>query len=430
MKKLHLFFTLMLIGIGCITHAVAQNAADNTAEAVRSTDYFDQVTLFADGKITRFTQMPIRVHIASTFKALPYLSEIRYAMHAWETASDGKIRFQETEILEHADIRVTSTYSGRLRLLDTRLGSAELTRLTQVTHIVSDTDVRTQTNKTGQSVDFKVEVILVLEGDGTTGELTQAEMQTVCLHEFGHAIGLWGHSPDRTDVCHAMATVQHPTQRDINTLLKLYNTPLHTPQYEVAIEILKKELQTNPRHARTHYLLGAVYFDKGDIPLAIASFQNCLGIDPNFESAREKLIQAYEKKQDRAYHAIRLVEQRISNQRGNLPLHESADSYNILGTLYYRQGDKNKAIQAFENALERAPHHKAVKRNLHQLLREKAFDALKLNALDEASTYFEKAIHLDPLNATTYRLMGDGYVHISQFSRAIGYYQKALGNRT
>ncbi len=429
MKTRYTFFVATLIAIGFITQGAVKGLADNRTGTAPLADYFDQITLFSSGRITRFTQMPIRVYISPALKALPYLSEIRYAMHTWETASDAKIRFQETEVLEQADIRVNPTYNARLKLLDTRRGSAELTRLAQGTYTVSSTDTPVQSNNAAQSsdtaIDFTVEVILVLEGDGTTGELSQEEMRTVCLHEFGHAIGLWGHSPEPLDVCHAMATGQHPTARDVNTLLKLYNTPLHTPQHEIAIDMLNKELQTNPRHARTHYFLGAVYFDKGDMAPAIASFQSCLKLDSDFGPAREKLIQAYEKT-GQPHQAIRLIEQGVASQRGSRPLHEHAGAYNVLGTLYYRQGDVDKAILAFEDALERSPHHKAAKRNLHQLLREKAFNALKMNAFEEATAYFEKAIHLDPLNATTYRFMGDGCAHISRFSEAITYYRKAL----
>ena len=430
-KRCSIFFVLTLTVVAfIITQVTAENTTDNGTVVSAPEDYFDQVTLFSGGRITRFTQMPIRVHISPTLKALPYLAEIRYAMDTWETASDGKIRFQETETLEQAHIHVTSTYSGRLRFLDTRLGSAKLTRLQPGRYTVSGPDAEVKSNTAGQAsntaVDFTVEVVLVLEGDNTTGELSQEEMRTVCLHEFGHAIGLWGHSPNTLDVCHATATAQHPTLHDVRTLLKLYNTPLHTPQHEIAIDLLKKAIQTNSRHPRPHYLLGAVYFDKGDMALAIASFQNCLNIDANFEPAREKLIQAYERT-GKSDQAIRLVEQSVKSHQGHRSLHESADSYNVLGTLYYRHGDVNQAIQAFEKALEHSPHHKAAKRNLHQLLRKKAFNALKRSAFDEATAYFEKAIRLDPLNATTYRLMGDGYAHVSQFSKAITYYQKALG---
>lgn len=438
MKTLYTFFIITCMVIGFIAQVVAQNPADIKTATATSTDYFDQVTLFSDGRITRFTQMPIQVHISPILKSLPYLAEIRYAMHTWETASDGKIRFEETEVLEQADIRVTSTVSGRLKLLDTPLGSAELMRLSdsrqqlvtgnqQEASLAESRTQRLHTDNRESKTEsqFTVEVVLVLESDDTIGELSQEEMRTVCLHEFGHAIGLWGHSSDTLDVCHATATAQHPTERDVRTLLKLYNTPLHTPQHEIAIELLKKELQTNPRQARTHYLLGAVYFDKGDMVPAIASFRECLGIDANFEPARERLIQAYERT-GQSHQAIRLIEQGVTSYRGSRSLDESADTYNFLGTLHYRQGDVDQAIQAFEKAIERSPHHKAAKQNLHQLLRQKAFDALKRNAFDEAEAYFEKAVHLDPLNAVSYRLMGDGCTHISRFSEAIVYYRKGL----
>ena len=265
----------------------------------------------------------------------------------------------------------------------------------------------------------------MLESDGTIGELSQEEMRTVCLHEFGHAIGLWGHSPNADDVCHAMATVQHPTQRDINTLLKVYNTPLHTAQHDIAIDLLKKGIQTNPRLARSHYLLGTVYFDKDDMASAITSFQDCLRVDPNYEPARTKLIQAYQKT-GQSNEATHLVEQRVKSQQGHRSYHESAESYNRLGTLHYQQGDMDKAIAAFESALKRSPHHKTAKQNLNQLYRQKAFNALKRRAFDEGTTYFQKAIRLDPENATTYRIMGDGYALASEFSQAITHYQKAL----
>lgn len=412
-RKFYPFFIFAWITVVFIIHGTAQNTADDTT----ATDYFEQVTLFSGGRITRFTQMPIRVHISPTLKALPYLTAIRYAMNTWESATGGKIRFQETETPEQADIRVNPTYSGRLAFLDTRLGSAKLTRLSRNTS--------TTTQRTSTAIDFTVEVVLVLEGDGTIGELSEEEMRTVCLHEFGHAIGIWGHSPNTDDACHATATAQHPTSRDVNTLLKLYDTPLHTPQHDIAIDLLKKEIQMTPRLPRPHYLLGVVYFDKSDMTSAITSFQNCLKVDPNYEPAKEKLIQAYQKT-GQSNQATRLIEQRVKNPQGARSFHESADSYNRLGTLYYRQGDMDKAIAAFEKALKRSPHHKTAKQNLNQLYRQKAFNALKRRAFDEATTYFQKAIRLDPENATTYRVIGDGYALASEYAQAITYYQKAL----
>jgi len=56
-------------------------------------------------------------------------------------------------------------------------------------------------------------------------------MHAICLHEIGHTLGLLGHSDVATDVMYFTANGQkvqepHLTQRDVNTLAKLYSTLL------------------------------------------------------------------------------------------------------------------------------------------------------------------------------------------------------------
>ena len=383
------------------------------------TDYFDHITLFSEGRITRFTQMPIRVYISPVLKESPYLPEIRYAMQTWGTVSDGDIRFEETETPQNANIRVSwghnALYNG---FQDMRLGSAQLTRL----HDTKQTVVEPLT-ETAASPPFTVEIILMLEGDGTIGELSQEEMRTVCLHEFGHAIGLWGHSPHPGDISYPTATAQHPSARDIITLRKLYSTPPNTPQHETAVKVLKAEIEQRPhadkqKHLRSHYLLGTVYLDKGDTDTAITSFLTCGQLDAKFRPAIEKLIQAYYET-GKIPEAIALLEKRVTKT-------PSPADYNKLGIFYYEKEEPEKAIQAFEKALHIAPYHKAARRNLHQLLRAKAFKALATKDFETATTTFERVIRMDPLDAPTYQLMGNGYAHAGRFETAIGYYQKAV----
>ena len=268
-----------------LNNAIAQQSSEST-----NTDYYDYITLFSQGRITRFTEMPIRVYISPILKDSPYLPEIRYAMQAWHTASDGAISvFEETETPQNADIRVSWGYTGLLAdFQDTRLGSAELTRLKDSVQIGtfsnglevgSITAVEDRSTETVHEISFTVEVILMLEGDATVGELSQEEMRTVCVHEFGHAIGLWGHSPHPGDICYPTATAQQPSDRDIVTLRKLYNTPLNTPQHDVAIEVLKTEIEQKPYadpeiKLRTHYLLGAIYFDQRRYSIRNRQFSN------------------------------------------------------------------------------------------------------------------------------------------------------------
>lgn len=423
-KLLSTLLLIVLISLISITHATAQEPSN--------TDYFNHITLFSDGRITRFTHMPIQVYISPVIKESPYLPELRYAIREWETATEGLIRFKETDIPENADIRVSWGFSSLMDIHDTRLGSARLRRLKNTVRTfshstgytsterqaqqtsINDTKTTDQTNKDN----FRVEIILMLEGDETITELSQKEMRTVCLHEFAHAIGLWGHSPHPGDICYPTATAQHPTQHDINTLRKLYNTPVDTPQHDTAINALKAEITLAPRQHYPHYLLGAVYFDKGDMESAIGSFKDCLKRNENFQPAIEKLLRAYQETGQLGT-AINLLEQRI----GEKP---SAADYNTLGIHYYHQGAVNRAIDAFEKSVNLEPYHKAAKNNLHQLFREKAFHALHAKDFTSAMDIFERIIQLNPLDSTTYMLMGDGYARVERYTDAIQYYQKAL----
>ena len=426
--------TLILFNIGNLQTAIAQDPSRPVY-----TDYFDHITLFSQGRITRFTQMPIRVYISPILKESQYLPEIRYAMQEWHIASNGDIRFEEIETPQNADIRVSWGHSGlHTDFQDMRLGSAELTRRNTQAKTLTDTKQMTEKNENGTfssfrvvqdpagpdaSPPFTVEVILMLEGDGTIGELSQKEMRTVCLHEFGHAIGLWGHSPHPGDVIYPTATGQHPSTRDITTLRKLYNTPLNTPQHDIAIQVLKSEIAAKPyaekkKQLRSHYLLGTIHFDKGDTASAIASFLTCRQLDAKFKPAIEKLIQAYHET-GKTHDAIALLEKRLT-------YNPSPADYNTLGIFYYEKKEAEKAIQAFEKALHIAPYHKAARRNLHQLLRAKGFKALATKDFETATTTFERVIRMDPLDAPTYRLMGNGYAQVGQFETAINYYQKAI----
>ncbi len=403
---------------------------DPAASDAVYTDYFDHITLFSQGRITRFTQMPIRVYISPVLKASPYLPEIRHAMQAWDNASDGKLRFEETETPQDANIRVSwghnALYDG---FQDMRLGSAELTRRNTPANTLKDTRQTVAqvgaglSSLSAASPPFTVEIILMLEGDGTIGELSQEEMRTVCLHEFGHAIGLWGHSPHPGDVSYPTATAQHLSERDITTLRRLYHTPLDTPQHETAVRVLTTEIEQKPhadtqKRLRHHYLLGTVHFDKGDTASAIKSFLTCRQLDAKFQPAVEKLIQVYHET-GKTHDAIALLEKRITQQ-------PSPADYNTLGIFYFEKKEPEKAIQAFEKALEIAPYHKAARRNLHQLLRARVFKALAAKDFEIATATFERVIRMDPLDAAAYQLMGNGYAHAGQFETAISYYQKAI----
>ncbi len=363
----------------------------------RTLDYFDQITVFSHGRITRFVDMPITVYITPALQTAAYLPALQYAMRQWETVSDGTVQFQESQVSEEADIRVRWGYGGVVNT-DMPYGKAELTR-----HPAGD---------------FSVEIILSPPDSSVVGKLPQAEIRTVCLHEFGHALGLWGHSPDPLDVSFGASIAQRPTARDRATLLKVYATPQDTPQHDIAIHILKKQLEINPTHARTHYLLGTIYDDKGDTESATASFKTCLEINPDFHPARETLLQVYQRV-GRSQQAVDLLKETLKQM-------PSSNDYNTMGVMYYRNGETDKSIAAFRKSLEMNPYDPMPRNNLYQIFRERGIKALSVKAYGKAALYFGEALQFKPSDALLYRLMGDSYARDGDLKNAIVQYRKAL----
>lgn len=390
MKNQPIVFILSILILLLITDAVASAG-----------DYFNHITVFSDGKITRFTQTPIRVHIAPMPMGVEggetYLESFRYAMREWE-AADARIQFQEVVAIDDADIRVRWQRSGLTQITDTVLGKTGLIRLSET--------------------NFEVEMVLALRERGSAVLLSPERMRTVCLHELGHAIGLWGHSPDAADVLFFAATAQRPSDRDKATLHKVYAPPLHTPQHEAAIAVLKAQIAANPKHLQSHYLLGTVNFDKGQVDAAIANFKACLALDPDFQQANEKLLLAYQKSGRRAEALVQL--QKMLNQGA------SPEGYNAAGVMYYQSQQIDEAVTAFKRALQINPRYQPAKNNLHQLYREQGIAALADETYPLAMWFFSEALQLDPTDSTLYNLTGVAYAKSRDYQNAIAEYKKAL----
>ncbi|MCE2394745.1 tetratricopeptide repeat protein [Candidatus Poribacteria bacterium] len=367
-----------------------------SAVSALADDYFDQITVFSHGRITRFVEMPITVYITPTLQ-VTYLPALRYAMRQWEAVSDGKIQFQELRTSKDADILVRWGYNNPANM-DMTYGKAELTR-----------------HRFG---DFSVEIILSLPRPSLSEKLSREETRTVCLHEFGHAIGLWGHSPNPLDVSFWASIAQRPTTRDRATLLKVYSTPQNTPQHDIAINILKEQLETNPTNARTHYLLGTIYDDKGDTELAVASFKNCLEINPDFDPARETLLQVYQR--------VGLSQQAVDLLEETLKQMPSSNDYNTIGVMYYRTGEIDQSITAFRKSLKMNPYDPTPRNNLYQIFRERGIEALNVKAYQKAAMYFGEALQFKPEDALLYRLMGDAYARDGDLKSAIAQYRRAF----
>src|SRR5438552_18608310 len=84
--------------------------------------------------------------------------------------------------------------------------------------------------------------IVLLTVDSNGQPLADEDMQKICLHEIGHALGLNGHSTINRDVMffsRSPTVSPAPTQRDSATICKLYGA--YTPAADPAGHWTAKE---------------------------------------------------------------------------------------------------------------------------------------------------------------------------------------------
>lgn len=123
------------------------------------------------------------------------------------------------------------------------------------------------------------------------------------LHEFGHALGLGGHSVNSNDIMYATMTFDYykksVSDRDVATLLHLYQTDVKSTGspvelYNVAVSELNSQ-QSLP-------------YDKRDYSKAISKFENIRKEFPAYETAKGPLAQAYANQASLLYNQGKIAE--------------------------------------------------------------------------------------------------------------------------
>lgn len=167
-----------------------------------------------DGEYTwTADRMPIKIFISSGDKTSGYRPVFRTfitkAFDEWVEASKGKLSWLEVSSADKADITISWTSSVTERPEGTEAGKTScFTRLNTVT-------------RKGTIFGAKMQLLTELPDRKFSDE----EVEKTCLHEAGHALGLQGHSPSRTDIMYyAVSPAQTPvlTDRDRNTMSALY----------------------------------------------------------------------------------------------------------------------------------------------------------------------------------------------------------------
>ena len=355
--------------------------------------------MVSDGRLTRFTKLPITVYVEGLeVQGKKYAGDLRYALKEWENCSHGMLKFKLVKLPDGADIQVSWVKRLEGRDQEHPLGIAELQR-------------------TGRD-EFHVEMRICLRDRKTNKPLTSKQMKTVLLHEFGHAIGLWGHSKDKADVMYYAADAVQPTPRDANTLKLVYSHELDYPLHDQSISVVREEMEAKPEDARLHFLLGTIYMGQERYDQAIDNFKKCLSLDPEFHKASAAMASAY-----RASGQGQAALTEYLALAGSDP---SAVVHNVIGALYFEKGDTERAIQHFKEAIALERAYQPAKKNLFKIYLGKGKELVRDKAFSEAIDLLLDGIVIFPNKPELHNTLGIAYGETGQFQKAIDQYKEAL----
>ena len=116
-------------------------------------------------------------------------------------------------------------------------------------------------------------------------------------------------------------------------------------QLDLAIDELDKILEKEPDNYDAYYDLGRVYFEMGNWEGAISNFENILEYKDQNELIYFYLAQAYEANDE--------LDKAISNYLKSTAVNDKFHpAYKKLGMLFMARGDKNDAIEYFEDYIK------------------------------------------------------------------------------
>jgi tetratricopeptide (TPR) repeat protein len=170
---------------------------------------------------------------------------------------------------------------------------------------------------------------------------------------------------------------------------------------------------------RNHLSYGSLYFQRGYLDQAEASFKRALRDDPSSAEAAYGIGSVYLKQEKDA--AARESFQRAVKLKAGYP-GTMADAWNNLGVLATREGRAEESVKCFSEALQTDPNHLLALDNLGNAYRLQ-------KKWNEAREVLERALAINPEDAEANYSLGMIFAQTDDNVHAYEYLQKALKAR-
>ena len=181
---------------------------------------------------------------------------------------------------------------------------------------------------------------------------------------------------------------------------------------ESAVQELYSALEYSPKHAKSHHLLGFIYFGRRDHVRALKHFQESIAIDPYFDEAYANLGTLYlAMEQWKA--AVAVLDHLLTR-----PLYRTKYlTHNNIGWAHYNLNAFDKAKHHYDMAIFLNPKMCLAHNNVGRLHAD-------LGAIDLALEHFHKAIELCAKYQEPHYFLGRIYAALSAPEQARKHFQR------
>ncbi len=223
-------------------------------------NYIEEIIEQSKGKVNIFGKMPVKVYFSDP-KTKNYEKYYKAAaidgFKMWEKATNGKVQFVITNTPSNADLKVIwsdyfkdYTWTPKLKTADihtqkkkmkykkasalVRLGSVAVMLAGAVTGV----PIIGSVGAVGSQVASPILQYKGLDLEGNMPDLhitavfdkklsaeeREKRIKKIAAHQMGHALGIYGHSPNPSDIMHVNFNSNTLSSRDVNTINEIYKS--------------------------------------------------------------------------------------------------------------------------------------------------------------------------------------------------------------